>query len=257
MFEADTEMSITTLADELAVAVSHGLIRPHVQSVIDLKTGALVGYQGLARWEHPQHGLLDADQFVHVVASTPILPVIDLAVLRRTAAAAARRRRGTEFACTRTATCRAGCSATVDVERYLGEIIDDLGLAPRISASRSRIPWSRDLRARSGARSGLCATSACGSCSPVSTASARSTRSSSTASTSSGWSGASSTTPDATRPAGSVAHGTIALARALGLTVIAVGIENEADLDDLRDAGCDYGEGYLLGAVRAAGTVDS
>ena len=39
MFEADTEMSITTLADELAIAVSHGLIRPHVQSVIDLKTG--------------------------------------------------------------------------------------------------------------------------------------------------------------------------------------------------------------------------
>ena len=50
-----------------------------------------------------------------------------------------------------------------------------------------------------------------------------------------------------------VAHGTIALARALGLTVIAVGVETDAERDDLRDAGCDYGEGWLFGAVRPAG----
>ena len=92
-------------------------------------TGVLVGYQGLARWEHPQRGLLDAEQFVHVVANTPILPVVDLAVLRRTAAAAAR-------------TARSGLRVRayghlsrrligdVDVERYLTEIVDDLGIAP-------------------------------------------------------------------------------------------------------------------------------
>ena len=89
-FKDIPEVSISALADELAVAVSHGLIRPHVQSIVDLHTGELVGYQGVARWEHPQRGLLDAEQFVDVVANTPILPVIDLAVLRRTAAAAAR-----------------------------------------------------------------------------------------------------------------------------------------------------------------------
>jgi EAL domain-containing protein (putative c-di-GMP-specific phosphodiesterase class I) len=53
-----------------------------------------------------------------------------------------------------------------------------------------------------------------------------------------------------------VAHGTIALARALGLTVIAVGIETDAERVDMRDAGCDYGQGYLLGAVQPAGLTD-
>ena len=52
-----------------------------------------------------------------------------------------------------------------------------------------------------------------------------------------------------------VAEGTIALARALGLTVIAVGIETDAQRIDLRDAGCDYGQGNLFGAVQPAGEI--
>ena len=129
VFEDGADVNVTTLADELAVAVSHGLIRPHVQPVVDLHRGVLVGYQGLARWEHPRRGLLEAEQFVDVVANTPILPVVDLAVLRRTAAAAAR-------------TSRSGLQvrayghlsrrllADVDLARYLTEIIDDFGIAP-------------------------------------------------------------------------------------------------------------------------------
>ena len=89
VFEDGADVSITTLSEELAHTVSHGLIRPHVQPIVDLQTGAVVAYQGIARWEHPRHGLLEAGQFVHTVANTPLLPVIDLAVLRRTAAAAA------------------------------------------------------------------------------------------------------------------------------------------------------------------------
>ncbi len=53
-----------------------------------------------------------------------------------------------------------------------------------------------------------------------------------------------------------VAHGTIALARALGLTVIAVGIETDEQRVDMRDAGCDYGQGHLLGGVQPAGFTD-
>ena len=163
MFEADTQLSITTLADELALAVSHGLIRPHVQPVVDLRTGSLVGYQGLARWEHPRYGLLDADQFVHVVASTPILPVIDLAVLRRTAAAAAgATRSGVRLHAYGHLSRR--LLGDADVERYLTEIIDDLGIAPSDLCVEIAHAWSHDPRGRSGVRSEPCARSACGSC---------------------------------------------------------------------------------------------
>jgi EAL domain-containing protein (putative c-di-GMP-specific phosphodiesterase class I) len=53
-----------------------------------------------------------------------------------------------------------------------------------------------------------------------------------------------------------VAHATLALARTLGLTTIAVGIESEAERVDMRDAGCEYGQGDLFGPVRAARTID-
>ena len=52
-----------------------------------------------------------------------------------------------------------------------------------------------------------------------------------------------------------VAHGTIALARSLGLTVIAAGIETDVERVAMRDAGCDYGQGNLFGSVQPAGAM--
>jgi EAL domain-containing protein (putative c-di-GMP-specific phosphodiesterase class I) len=254
-FEAGTDVSITTVADELAVAVSHGLIVPHVQPIVDLHRGVLVGYQGLARWQHPLRGLLDASQFVDIVANTPILPVVDLAVLRRTAAAAAR-----------TARNRAHVHAyghlsrrllgDLNLTRYLSEIIDDLRIAPsdlcveiahELVARTSRTVESalRDLR-EAGVRTVLSAVD--GECDPNQIVEygfdeIRLAR-------------------RLVRDAGldqarrRVAHGTIALARALGLTVIAVGIETDAERVDMREAGCDYGQGSLFGSAQPAGSID-
>jgi EAL domain-containing protein (putative c-di-GMP-specific phosphodiesterase class I) len=254
-FEAGTEVSITTVADELAVAVSHGLIVPHVQPIVDLHRGVLVGYQGVARWQHPLRGLLDASKFVDLVANTPILPVVDLAVLRRTAAAAAR-------------TARSGAHVhayghlsrrllgDLNLTRYLTEIIDDLRIAPsdlcveiahELVARTSRTVESalRDLR-ETGVRTVLSAVD--GECDPKQIVEygfdeLRLAR-------------------RLVRDAGldqarrRVAHGTIALARALGLTVIAVGIETDAERVDMREAGCDYGQGSLFGFAQPAGSID-
>lgn len=43
-----------------------------------------------------------------------------------------------------------------------------------------------------------------------------------------------------------IVQSTIALGHALGLAVVAEGIETETDLDWLRDAGCDIGQGYFI-----------
>jgi EAL domain-containing protein (putative c-di-GMP-specific phosphodiesterase class I) len=48
---------------------------------------------------------------------------------------------------------------------------------------------------------------------------------------------------------------TVALAHALGLPVTAVGIETPRQRAEAIVAGCDYGEGLLLGAVIPAGDV--
>lgn len=46
----------------------------------------------------------------------------------------------------------------------------------------------------------------------------------------------------------------VVLARRLGIKVVAEGIENDAQLDFLRNVGCDLGQGFLL--ARPAGSVD-
>jgi diguanylate cyclase (GGDEF)-like protein len=255
VFADGADVSITALADELAYAVSHGLIRPHVQSVVDLHTGVLIGHQGIVRWEHPQRGLLDADQFVHFVANTPILPVIDLAVLRRTAAAAAR-------------TARSGMRVRayghlsrrligdVQIERYISEIVDDLGIAPsdlcveiaHVLVARPSRTVKSTLRAlrEIGVRTVLSGVDGECEVNEIVEYGFDELRLARRLVRDAGR--------DPTRRR--VAHGTIALARALGLTVIAVGIETDADRVNMRDAGCDYGQGNLFGVVRPAGAID-
>ena len=44
-----------------------------------------------------------------------------------------------------------------------------------------------------------------------------------------------------------VVRGVLALARELGVEVVAEGVEDERQLAALRDAGCDLMQGYLLG----------
>jgi EAL domain-containing protein (putative c-di-GMP-specific phosphodiesterase class I) len=49
----------------------------------------------------------------------------------------------------------------------------------------------------------------------------------------------------------------IRVASTLGLTVIAEGIENEAQRDLLIALGCAYGQGYLLGRPAGAGEAEA
>jgi EAL domain-containing protein (putative c-di-GMP-specific phosphodiesterase class I) len=48
----------------------------------------------------------------------------------------------------------------------------------------------------------------------------------------------------------------VALAHALGLSVIAVGVETEVEEEAMIDAGCDYAQGFLFGGVLPAGTAE-
>ena len=46
------------------------------------------------------------------------------------------------------------------------------------------------------------------------------------------------------------------MARALSLDVIAEGIENEAQLSELRRLGCDYGQGHLFSRALPAEKIE-
>ena len=52
------------LARELRVALMSGELQPHFQPQIDLRTGAVMGMEALARWHHPRLGLLAPGAFL-------------------------------------------------------------------------------------------------------------------------------------------------------------------------------------------------
>jgi diguanylate cyclase (GGDEF)-like protein len=254
-FDEDAEVRVTTIADEFAVAVSHGRIQPHVQRVVNLRTRELHGYQGVARWNHESGELLDAGVFIDLVANTPMAPVVDLAVMRRTAAVAARRARRGEMVRTYGHLSRR-LIGDVHVDRYLSEIADDLALAPEnlcVEVSHALVARSSHavrsaLRSLHDAGVRTVLTDVHGACDVNEIVDhgfdeLRLSR---------------QLVLDATRDtvARRVVTATVALAHALDLTVLAVGIETEDEEMAMLDAGCDYGQGRLFGPIVPAGTAD-
>jgi diguanylate cyclase (GGDEF)-like protein len=59
-----------TVAAELRMAIDRGDMRLHYQPQIDLVSGRLTGVEALVRWQHPERGLLDADEFIAIAERT-------------------------------------------------------------------------------------------------------------------------------------------------------------------------------------------
>lgn len=66
-FNADIRTQVETdrqLAHQIPAALESGAIRPWFQPQVDATTGALVGFEALARWHHPDLGVLSPDKFL-------------------------------------------------------------------------------------------------------------------------------------------------------------------------------------------------
>jgi diguanylate cyclase (GGDEF)-like protein/PAS domain S-box-containing protein len=55
------------LISEVGGALDRGEFELHFQPQVDLATGAIVGVEGLARWRHPEFGLLSPGGFFHAI----------------------------------------------------------------------------------------------------------------------------------------------------------------------------------------------
>ncbi|HEY1741465.1 MAG TPA: EAL domain-containing protein [Acidimicrobiia bacterium] len=67
------------------VAWSQGNIQAHVRPVVELASGALVGYEGRARWQHANLGTLGAANFIDMIADSALASPVDLFVARELA----------------------------------------------------------------------------------------------------------------------------------------------------------------------------
>ncbi|MFM7361552.1 MAG: putative bifunctional diguanylate cyclase/phosphodiesterase [Cyanobium sp.] len=69
------------MEDALRRAMAQGDIQAHLQPIVRLRDGRLAGFEALARWHHPQQGLLLPDSFIAVAEDSGLIEDIDLAVL--------------------------------------------------------------------------------------------------------------------------------------------------------------------------------
>ncbi len=75
---------------DLAMAAANGQLVVHYQPVVSLEDGRCAAVEALVRWQHPERGLLQPDDFIAVAERTGAIGAIGVAVLRQAVADAAR-----------------------------------------------------------------------------------------------------------------------------------------------------------------------
>jgi diguanylate cyclase (GGDEF)-like protein len=80
----DTELkALAALEADIQRALVASEIEPHYQPLIELSDGRLLGFEILARWQHPEKGLVAPDVFIPVIERLGLMPQFTLAMLRR------------------------------------------------------------------------------------------------------------------------------------------------------------------------------
>jgi EAL domain-containing protein (putative c-di-GMP-specific phosphodiesterase class I)/CheY-like chemotaxis protein len=114
---------------EIDAGLRNDEFAPYFQAKIALATGHVQGAEALARWHHPQLGLVPPARFIDLLESNDKMHAMTMAVLRKSAAEC-RRWRTRGFA----TTVAVNLSATVLVDVALADRLDDAvaeqGLAP-------------------------------------------------------------------------------------------------------------------------------
>ncbi len=71
------------LEREFKAAVANGEIVPYYQTLVDLETGDPLGFEILARWEHPERGTLPPADFIGIAEDSGLIGDMTYALLRR------------------------------------------------------------------------------------------------------------------------------------------------------------------------------
>lgn len=71
------------LADEILTGIEQKQFIPYYQGQFDAKTHAITGVEALARWKHPEKGILAPFSFIDIAEDLSVMPQIDALILEK------------------------------------------------------------------------------------------------------------------------------------------------------------------------------
>ena len=88
MFDSAMNKRVHTrlaLEQDLRSAVNREAIEIHLQPIVDIRTGRLVSFEALARWNDPRHGSVPPLQFIEVAEASDLIVELGECVIRNVA----------------------------------------------------------------------------------------------------------------------------------------------------------------------------
>jgi EAL domain-containing protein (putative c-di-GMP-specific phosphodiesterase class I) len=247
-------------AGELRRGIERGEIVPYFQPIVDLATGHVLGYEVLARWLHPDRGLLVPGEFLPLAEETGLLVELGESMLRNSLAQLAQWRLAGHSFARGSISVNVGTRQLVDPAFYrlVAEVLAETGVdADSLWLEITETALLADVKAATVALRELRNLGLHLSVDDFGT-------------------GYSSLTylkrfpveaikVDRAFVSGlgieaedtTIVEAVVKLGQALGLTVVAEGIETPLQLGRLRELGCDRGQGYLFGRPRPAALIEA
>ena len=256
---AATVLTLRTTT-ELRRGLERGEIVPYYQPIVDLRDGRLRGFEVLARWQHPDRGLLSPDQFLPMAEETGLIGDVGAAVLRSSLSQLGLWQE--QLANFRDLTVSVNVSVRQLMSNALHEVVAQALAESGVSADAlwleiTETALMTDTKAAANALRELRSLGLHLAVDDFGT----------------GYSSLTylkrfpveSIKVDRTFVNGlginpedtTIVEAVVKLGHSLGLTVVAEGVETPLQLTRLRDVNCDFGQGYLFGRPRPAEMIEA
>ena len=256
----ETSVLALRTSGELRHGLERGEIVPYYQPIVDLASGQLTGFEVLARWRHPDRGLLGPDQFLPMAEETGLIGDVGATILRASLAQLGLWQANVSSLANVSIAVNVSVRQLVDAQFHdvVAEALAETGvLADSLWLEITETALMSDVKSATIALRNLRSLGLHLSVDDFGT-------------------GYSSLTylkrfpveaikVDRTFVKGlgidaedtTIVEAVVNLGRSLGLMVVAEGVETPLQLTKLRETGCDRAQGYLFGRPRPAALIEA
>jgi EAL domain-containing protein (putative c-di-GMP-specific phosphodiesterase class I) len=119
-----------TLGGQLRSVLERDELEVHYQPQIDAATGAMIGFEALLRWRHPEHGYVAPMRFIPIAEEIGLIGRIGNWVLRRACADGAVLRREGRSGCRISVNLSARQLQQADIAELVARALSESGLNP-------------------------------------------------------------------------------------------------------------------------------